>query len=104
MGGAAIYKYFWQQSVNSQNTSILMSVSLPFDAFSDEAKELVRKSRTAVDEFQQSSKDYGTAVVFHPMAVEVDAEELTARRFPWVVLITVAVVFTVIAVQYRSIL
>jgi len=60
-------------------------------------------SRKAVDRYKETGA-YGSAVVFHPMAVEVDAEELTSARFPWVVLITVVVVFTVIAIRYRSIL
>ena len=35
------------------------------------------------------------------MAVEVDTEELVWRRIPYVVLATLVVVFSVIAVRYR---
>merc|ERR1712070_1192534 len=45
--------------------------------------------------------DYVVAA-FHPMAVEVDAENLTVGRFPMVVLITVAVVFSLIGLRYKA--
>merc|ERR1712062_509071 len=90
----------WGRSVSSDNTSMLLAVSLPFDAFSDRAKQLVAQGRDAVDSYMRDG--HGVAVSYHPMAVEVDAEALTASRFPWVVLVTVIVVFGVIAVRYRA--
>lgn len=95
-----IYAYAWDRAVNADNNSALLTVTLPFDAFSNEAKALVKKSREAVDEFME--QPYGQAAIFHPMAVEVDAEALVQRRFPWAVLITLIVVFTVIAIRYGA--
>jgi len=101
LNSTALYGYGWQESVNPANTSTLMTVSLPFDAFSNEAKALVTQSRDAVDSFS-SDFNSGTAAVFHPMAVEVDAEELVWKRIPYVVLATLLVVFVVIALRYRA--
>lgn len=94
----------WEQSVNTANTSALLTITPPFDAFSNAAKELIAQARRAVNKFKDSSGSYGrhTVACFHPMAIEVDAEELTARRFPWVVAVTTVVVFSLIGVRYRA--
>jgi uncharacterized membrane protein YdfJ with MMPL/SSD domain len=97
----AIYSYYWASSVNPSNSSMLVTVSLPFDAFSNEAIALVEDSRAAVDEYAADS-GYGTAAVFHPMAIEVDAKDLVMARFPWVVLVTLVLVFAVIAARYGA--
>jgi uncharacterized membrane protein YdfJ with MMPL/SSD domain len=99
-----IYNWAWSSSVDSANTSSLLAVTPPFDAFSNKAKSLVSQGRRAVDAFlDQGYRQQGwTAVSFHPMAVEVDAEEVVAARFPWVVALTLAVVFSVIALRYRA--
>jgi len=94
------YWYFWNLSVSQSNTSALVTISLPFDAFSNKAKDLVKNARHGVDDFGPSN--YGQAAIFHPMAVEVDAEELVQGRFIWVVLVTLVVVFSVIALRYRA--
>merc|ERR1712176_1738799 len=36
------------------------------------------------------------------MAIEVDAEELTAGRFPWVVSVTALTVFVIIGIRYKA--
>lgn len=95
--------YSWQKSVNPSNTSTLITVSLPFDAFSDKAKLLVKQGRSAIDKYKSSSGGYGgTVALFHPMSIEVDAEELTWARFPIVIAITLVVVFSVIAFRYGA--
>jgi uncharacterized membrane protein YdfJ with MMPL/SSD domain len=96
--GFPFYSYAWGMSVNPSNTSTLISVGLPFNAFGSEAKALVTTSREGVDAFE-SQTHYGTAATFHPMAIEVDAEDQTIARLPWVVLVTVVVVFSVIALR-----
>merc|ERR1711957_906448 len=78
-----------------------MAISLPYDAFSNQAKALVAQARDAIDEY--GARPYkGMAAIFHPMAVEVDAEQMVQRRFPWVVLVTLVVVFGMIALRYRA--
>jgi uncharacterized membrane protein YdfJ with MMPL/SSD domain len=98
-----IYGWAWKMAVNTANTSSLITLTPPFDVFSDRAKDLVHEGRDAVNTFKQSG-DYSawTVVSFHPMAVEVDAEELVAARLPWAVSLTLLIVFSVIAVRYRA--
>lgn len=94
------YRYFAEKSISEANTSVAFAVSLPYDAFSNEAKDLTVQGRKAIDEFEESK--YGAAAIFHPMVVEVDAEEVVQSRFVWVVAITLLVVFSVIALRYRA--
>mmetsp|Transcript_53331 Transcript_53331/g.165330 ORF Transcript_53331/g.165330 Transcript_53331/m.165330 type:complete len:405 (-) Transcript_53331:366-1580(-) len=96
------YSWAWGRSVSLGNASSLLAVAPPFDAFSDRAKALVRQARDAASAFQQDGFDDWTVASYHPMSAEVDAEELTASRFPWVVAVTVAVVFSVIGLRYRA--
>lgn len=96
------YAWAWGLSANPANTSSLISVGLPFDAFGDEAKTLVTTSREGVDAFVSQNNYQGTAAAFHPMAIEVDAENQTIGRLPWVVLVTIVVVFSVIALRYGA--
>mmetsp|Transcript_80953 Transcript_80953/g.216063 ORF Transcript_80953/g.216063 Transcript_80953/m.216063 type:complete len:811 (-) Transcript_80953:113-2545(-) len=98
---AGLCGWAWGQSVNGDNSSTLLTVTPPFDAFSDKAKGLVDQAREAVDEFAKLKTGF-EAVSYHPMSIEVDAEELTAGRFIWVVVGTVIIVFAVIAARYRA--
>jgi len=93
--------YAWSLSVNLGNKSSLISVGLPFNAFGDQGTDLVTTSREGVDAFEHAF-NYGTAAAFLPMAVEVDAEDQTIGRLPWVVLATVIIVFSVIALRYGA--
>mmetsp|Transcript_123010 Transcript_123010/g.359035 ORF Transcript_123010/g.359035 Transcript_123010/m.359035 type:complete len:831 (-) Transcript_123010:72-2564(-) len=97
-----MYAWAWRKSASPDNTSSLLVAAPPFDAFSDRAKALVHQARDAVSTFNKGEFADWTVASYHPMAAEVDAEELTARRFPWVVLATITVVFTVIGVRYRA--
>mmetsp|Transcript_10309 Transcript_10309/g.23274 ORF Transcript_10309/g.23274 Transcript_10309/m.23274 type:complete len:802 (-) Transcript_10309:95-2500(-) len=98
-----IYNWGWGLSVNPANTSSLLIVTPPYDAFSNEAKALVTQARAAVTRFN-ALPGRGAYVVAatHPMAIEVDAETLTVGRFPVVVAITVFVVFSLIGVRYKA--
>jgi uncharacterized membrane protein YdfJ with MMPL/SSD domain len=96
---------YWKQAVNPANTSSVLVVIPPYDAFSNEAKKLVTQARDAVSAFAALPEHAGYEVAAtHPMAVEVDAEELTVGRFPVVVAITVVVVFGSIGLRYRALL
>jgi len=93
--------YFWGLSANPGNTSSLIAVNLPFDAFGEQGTALVGTSRDGVATFDRNA-NYGTAAAFLPMAVEVDAENQTIGRLPWVVLATIVIVFSVIALRYGA--
>jgi len=98
-----IYGFAWKSAVNPTNTSSVLKVTPPFDIFSDRAKDLVHQGRRAVDAFLALDGFQGwTAVAFHPMAIEVDAEELVVGRLPWTVGGTLLVVFSVIGLRYRA--
>merc|ERR1712137_308165 len=101
--GGTIYNWAWGNSVNAENTSSLIVALPPYDAFGAEAKVLITQAREAVQRFNSlpGRADYVVAA-FHPMAVEVDAETLTVGRFPVFVLITVAVVFSLIGLRYKA--
>jgi len=98
-----LYGWAWKMAVNAANTSSLITITPPFDVFSDRAKGLVHEGRDAVSAFREAGNySAWTVVSFHPMAVEVDAEELVAARLPWAVSFTLLVVFSVIALRYRA--
>eukprot|EP00930_Biecheleria_cincta_P037652 TRINITY_DN25869_c0_g1_i1.p1 TRINITY_DN25869_c0_g1~~TRINITY_DN25869_c0_g1_i1.p1 ORF type:complete len:832 (+),score=129.19 TRINITY_DN25869_c0_g1_i1:48-2498(+) len=101
--GGTIYNWAWGNWVNTENTSSLIVALPPYDAFGAEAKMLITQAREAVQRFNSlpGRADYVVAA-FHPMAVEVDAENLTVGRFPLVVVITVAVVFSLIGLRYKA--
>eukprot|EP00928_Gymnodinium_smaydae_P044385 TRINITY_DN29612_c0_g1_i1.p1 TRINITY_DN29612_c0_g1~~TRINITY_DN29612_c0_g1_i1.p1 ORF type:complete len:833 (-),score=136.68 TRINITY_DN29612_c0_g1_i1:361-2775(-) len=99
--GIGIYEWAWHQSVNPQNTSSLLTALPPYDTFSNQAKSLVANARKSADAFNLRNPGF-VATCYHPMGVEIDAEALTARRFPWVITVTVAVVFSAIGVRYRA--
>eukprot|EP00440_Ansanella_granifera_P062850 gb/GFBE01068151.1/.p1 GENE.gb/GFBE01068151.1/~~gb/GFBE01068151.1/.p1 ORF type:complete len:824 (+),score=193.95 gb/GFBE01068151.1/:1-2472(+) len=96
-----IYGWAWTQAVNPSNTSSLLTVTPPFDVFSNQAKDLVTQARSAVDEFHAQHGDF-ESVSYHPMAVNVDAEELAAGRFPYVVAVTALIVFCLVGIRYRA--
>jgi uncharacterized membrane protein YdfJ with MMPL/SSD domain len=100
---ASFYSWAWHQSVNDANTSTLLLVTPSFDAFSNEAKTFVEHSRDALDAFQSAPDRSGwTAVSFHPMGANVDAEELASARFAIVVALTALVVFCLVGLRYRA--
>jgi uncharacterized membrane protein YdfJ with MMPL/SSD domain len=105
VGAEQFYAWAWNQAVNSANTSTLITVVPPFDPFSSRAKALVDEARAAVTAFmkQPGHKDW-TVVSYHPMAVNVDAEELVASRFPPVVAGTVGIVFCTVGMRYGAVL
>jgi len=97
------YGWAWNMAANPSNTSSLITLTPSFDVFSDRAKDLVHQGRDAVGAFKQAGDyDDWTVASFHPMAIEVDAEELVAARLPWAVALTLLVVFCVIALRYRA--
>mmetsp|Transcript_8900 Transcript_8900/g.18779 ORF Transcript_8900/g.18779 Transcript_8900/m.18779 type:complete len:808 (-) Transcript_8900:284-2707(-) len=102
LAAGGIYGWSWGQSSNPDNSSTLLTVIPSFNGFGDQAKALVSQGRDAVTEYEKNAPAGFKAVSYHPMAIEVDAEELTASRFVWVVIGTVVVVFVVIALRYRA--
>eukprot|EP00933_Yihiella_yeosuensis_P041122 TRINITY_DN35559_c0_g1_i1.p1 TRINITY_DN35559_c0_g1~~TRINITY_DN35559_c0_g1_i1.p1 ORF type:complete len:859 (-),score=151.27 TRINITY_DN35559_c0_g1_i1:116-2653(-) len=99
-----IYAWAWSQAVNPENSSSLIAVTPPFDAFSNKARDLVTEARAAVEDFKKSSSKYDDweVVSYHPMGVNVDAEELASSRFPWVVGATALAVFCIVGLRYRA--
>jgi len=101
LSNSALYSYYWKQSVNSAHTSSLITVLPPYDTFSDKAKALVDTARKSVDEFSAQFPGF-SAECYLPMAIEVDAEALTAGRFPFVISATLLVIFGSIGIRYRA--
>eukprot|EP00931_Biecheleriopsis_adriatica_P118084 TRINITY_DN93551_c0_g1_i1.p1 TRINITY_DN93551_c0_g1~~TRINITY_DN93551_c0_g1_i1.p1 ORF type:complete len:835 (+),score=189.98 TRINITY_DN93551_c0_g1_i1:44-2548(+) len=98
-----IYAWAWSQAVNAGNSSSLITVTPPFDVFSNQAKDLVNQARDAVADFHaHPSYAAWEAASYHPMAVNVDAEKLAAGRFPYVVAGTAFVVFCIVGLRYRA--
>eukprot|EP00929_Paragymnodinium_shiwhaense_P120396 TRINITY_DN92324_c0_g1_i1.p1 TRINITY_DN92324_c0_g1~~TRINITY_DN92324_c0_g1_i1.p1 ORF type:complete len:870 (+),score=188.64 TRINITY_DN92324_c0_g1_i1:121-2610(+) len=97
----AMYQWAWSLSANKGNASTLMTALPPFDSFSDRAQKLLTDARAVVDQFSEANAGW-TAVVYHPMAIEVDAFELTFGRYGYVVAATVLIVFLVIGIRYRA--
>jgi hypothetical protein len=102
MQKSAVYAWAYKSAVNTKESSSLLALIPPFDVFSDQAKGLVDQGREVVSNFQKHGYEAWTAVTYHPMAIEVDAEELVAGRFPWVVALTALVVFCIIGLRYGA--
>lgn len=98
-----IYAWSWDLAVRGNST--LLSITPPFDPFSFQAKALVEQARDAAGTFNvQPGHEGWLAVSYHPMSVNVDAEELTSSRFPVVVALTAAAVFCIVGLRYGAVL
>eukprot|EP00300_Choanocystis_sp_HF-7_P005758 c14256_g1_i2.p1 GENE.c14256_g1_i2~~c14256_g1_i2.p1 ORF type:complete len:780 (+),score=173.46 c14256_g1_i2:38-2341(+) len=85
------------------NQTTVLTFAPTFNIFDTRSRDLVGSARGLIDVINQraNAKGYGFGLT-HPIVTEIDAEHFTLRRFPYVLVGTLLVVFALIAVRFRA--
>eukprot|EP01065_Artemidia_motanka_P005399 TRINITY_DN12602_c2_g1_i1.p1 TRINITY_DN12602_c2_g1~~TRINITY_DN12602_c2_g1_i1.p1 ORF type:complete len:1025 (+),score=352.82 TRINITY_DN12602_c2_g1_i1:83-3076(+) len=100
VNGAKLYSYLVPQVTTPDNSSALVSFMLNFKPFSTECRDLTRDLRdlaTAANVYSEIDWD-----VFHPCMMEVDSERYVMDRFPYVLSLTLLLIFVIIALRFGA--
>ncbi len=98
---ATMYREIYKMNVNSDNSTTTISINTPFDPWGDKAEEWVKATRNIIDEVQES---YGYDIYLAAgSAFMIDAIDAVYELFPIMIVVTVLVVYIVIALMFRSV-
>jgi len=98
--GADLYSYMLPTITTPDNSSAVIGVTLGFKGFSTTCRDFTNDLRAVVMPYNTYSDIEWD--VFHPCMMEVDSEKYVMDRFPYVLSITLALVFTIIAIRFGA--
>jgi len=94
------YRIVFNRYTNYDNSTILVEISTPFDPWGDMAETWVKETRTIMEDFQ--SEDYEVHLA-EGSAIMVDAIDNVYELFPVMMIITLIVVYIIIAIMFKSV-
>lgn len=97
----AMYRQIFEINTNSDNSTTTISINTPFDPWGDNAEEWVKATRSIIDEVEEI---YGYAIYLAAgSAFMIDAIDAVYKLFPLMIIITILVVYIIIALMFRSV-
>ncbi|MHA2308131.1 MAG: MMPL family transporter, partial [Candidatus Heimdallarchaeaceae archaeon] len=94
------YRIVFDRYSNYDNSTILVEVSTPFDPWGDKAENWVKETRIVLEDFQ--SEDFEIHLA-QGSATMVDAIDNVYELFPIMMIITLIVVYIIIAIMFKSV-
>ncbi|NPD89851.1 MAG: MMPL family transporter [Asgard group archaeon] len=95
-----LYRIVFDRYTNYDNSTILVDISTPFDPWGDKAENWVKETRIILDDFQ--SEDYEIHLA-EGSATMVDAIDNVYELFPIMMIVTLIVVYIIIAIMFKSV-
>jgi uncharacterized membrane protein YdfJ with MMPL/SSD domain len=96
-----MYRYIFDRYTNVENSTTMIDIQTPFDPWGDDAEEFIRDARIILKEFEDET-GYDVHLA-GGSAFMLDAIDDVYRLFPLMIIITVIVVYVVIAIMFKSI-
>mmetsp|Transcript_37189 Transcript_37189/g.80874 ORF Transcript_37189/g.80874 Transcript_37189/m.80874 type:complete len:344 (-) Transcript_37189:19-1050(-) len=102
------YRELWKQLMSHQNTSSMMLLAPPFDPFSEALRPFIAAARRALDDNKQLDGTLRLTIgedgpfMLSSLAVVADLLEVAYARFPYILVGTTLLVFTIIAIAFRA--
>ena len=94
------YRIVFDRFSNFDNSTILVDISTPFDPWGDKAENWVKETRIVLEDFQ--SEDYEIHLA-QGSATMIDAIDNVYELFPIMMIITLIVVYIIIAIMFKSV-
>ena len=94
------YRIIFDRYSNFDNSTVLVEISTPFDPWGDKAENWVKETRIVLEDFQ--SEDYEIHLA-QGSATMVDAIDNVYDLFPMLMIITLIVVYIIIAIMFKSV-
>eukprot|EP00937_MAST-01D_sp_MAST-1D-sp2_P002676 g2676.t1 len=100
---AAYYDFFARRAISQDNSSALVTFDVDFDPFTDSAalRTLVQAVRVVLGEHRADFAG-GQLYVYSTFIQTVDAEHFTLHRFPAAIVITLVIIFVLVALRFRA--
>ncbi|MHA1199680.1 MAG: MMPL family transporter [Candidatus Heimdallarchaeaceae archaeon] len=97
----AMYREIFKVNTNSDNSTTTISINTPFDPWGDSAEEWVKATRIIIEEVQDV---YGYELFLAAgSAFMIDAIDAVYELFPIMIIITILVVYIIIALMFKSV-
>ncbi len=97
----AMYREIFNLNTNSDNSTTSININTPFDPWGDDAEGWVKETRTILEEVNE---EYGYELYLAAgSAFMIDAIDAVYELFPIMIVVTIAVVYIVIALMFRSV-
>ncbi len=96
-----LYRIIFNRYTNQDNSTILIEIQTPFDPWGDEAEAWIKETRVILED---SQAEYGYEMhLAEGSTVMVDAIDQVYKLFPIMIIVTMIVVYTLIAFMFRSV-
>jgi uncharacterized membrane protein YdfJ with MMPL/SSD domain len=94
------YRIVFERYTNFDNSSVLVEISTPFDPWGDKSESWVKETRVLLEDFQGEDFEIHLAQGSTTM---VDAIDNVYELFPIMMIITLIVVYIIIAIMFKSV-
>jgi uncharacterized membrane protein YdfJ with MMPL/SSD domain len=94
-----LYRILFDRYTNSDNSTTILEIQTPFDPWGDKSEDWIRQTRTIINGFQEEDYEIHLA---EGAAIMVDAIDNVYELFPVMMIITLVVVYVIIAVMFKS--
>ena len=96
-----VYRIIFNRYTNLENSTILMEIQTPFDPWADEAEAWIKETRVILED---SQAEYGYEMhLAEGSTVMVDAIDQVYKFFPIMIIVTILVVYILIALMFKSV-
>ncbi len=96
-----LYRIIFNRYTNLENSTILMEIQTPFDPWADEAEAWIKETRVILED---SQAEYGYEMhLAEGSTVMVDAIDQVYKLFPIMIIVTILVVYILIALMFKSV-
>ena len=95
-----VYKSIFSQYTNSDNSTTIIEVQTPFDPWGDKADSWIKETRVILERYEELS-GYKMHLA-GSSTVMVDAIDKVYELFPLMISVTIAVVYILIAIMFKS--
>ncbi|MHA1303148.1 MAG: MMPL family transporter [Candidatus Heimdallarchaeaceae archaeon] len=95
-----LYRIVFDRYTNSKNSSVLIEIQTPFDPYSSET--FVKEMRDFLTDFQKNDTSGYSYYLAAGICSMVDSIDRVYQLFPTMIVITIGVVYILIALMFRS--
>ncbi len=95
-----IYRTIFNRYTNADNSTTLIEIQTPFDPWGDLAEGWIKQTRAILEEYQEEGFELHLA---GGSAFMVDAIDEVYKYFPMMIIITICVVYVLIAIMFKSV-
>ena len=95
-----LYRTIFNRYTNHDNSSTIIEIQTPFDPWGDMAEGWIKQTRAILDEYQDEGFELHLA---EGSTFMVDAIDEVYEYFPLMMIITMCVVYVLIAIMFRSV-